>query len=346
MPPALKHRSILITGGCGYIGSHTVIALVQEGYTIHIADNFSNSSPIVLDRIKVIVGDELFTRIVFHQCDILDKKAVATIFDSFTIHAVIHFAGLKAVGESVRNPLLYYKTNLIGTLVLLEVMAEHDCKHLVFSSSATVYGEPECIPVHESCAIHVTNPYGRTKHMIEEMLLDLQFSDPSWNICILRYFNPIGAHPSGLIGEDPRGIPNNIMPYLQQVAVGRRPFATIFGNDYPTSDGTGVRDYLHVVDLAEGHVCALTYIQQGQSGTFNLGTGKGYSVLELIQALEQASGKIIPYQVGPRREGDIAMVYADPTEARNKLGWMAKKTLKDMCEDAWRWQIKNPMGFQ
>jgi len=338
--------NLLITGGCGYIGSHTIIALLEEGYTIHIIDNLSNSSPIVLDRIRTIVGESAFARIVFHKCDMIDKPAIQHVFDSFVIDAVIHFAGLKAVGESVRNPLLYYNTNLITTLVLLEVMTAHNCKRLVFSSSATVYGDPECIPVHEGCRIQVTNPYGRTKHMIEEILLDLQYSDPDWNICILRYFNPIGAHSSGLIGEDPRGIPNNIMPYLQQVAVGRRPIATIFGNDYPTPDGTGVRDYLHVVDLANGHVCALKYIQNGQSGTFNLGTGKGYSVLELIHALEGASGKPIPYQVGARRQGDIAMVYADPSEANNKLGWKAKKTLKDMCEDAWRWQTKNPMGFQ
>lgn len=338
-------RTLLITGGCGYIGSHTVIALLKEGYTIHIIDNFSNSSPIVLERIRTIVGDTLYSNVVLHECDLMDKPSVEKVFDEFVMDAVIHFAGLKAVGESVRNPLLYYKTNLTGTFVLLEVMAKHNCKRLVFSSSATVYGDPECIPVHENCKIHVTNPYGRTKHMIEEVLLDLQFSDAAWNICILRYFNPIGAHPSGLIGEDPRGIPNNIMPYLQQVAVGRRPIATIFGNDYPTPDGTGVRDYLHVVDLAEGHVCALRYIQNGQSGTFNLGTGKGYSVLELIEALEKASGKSIPYQIGDRRQGDIAMVYADPKEAQLTLGWVAKKTLKDMCEDAWRWQTKNPMGF-
>jgi UDP-glucose 4-epimerase len=337
--------NFLITGGCGYIGSHTIIALLEEGYTLHIIDNLSNSSPKVLDRIRMIVDEKAFSRIIFHQCDMMDKNAVLKVFDSFVIDAVIHFAGLKSVGESVKNPLLYYNTNLITTLVLLEVMKLHKCKSLVFSSSATVYGDPEFIPVNEGCKIQVTNPYGRTKHMIEEILLDLQYSDSEWNICILRYFNPIGAHSSGIIGEDPKGIPNNIMPYLQQVAVGNRPIVTIFGNDYPTPDGTGVRDYLHVVDLANGHVCALKYIQNGRSGTFNLGTGKGYSVLELIKALEEASGKSIPYKIGERRQGDIAMVYADTSEAYDKLGWKAKKTLKDMCEDAWRWQMKNPNGF-
>ena len=337
--------NFLITGGCGYIGSHTIIALLEEGYTLHIIDNLSNSSPKVLDRIRMIVDEKAFSRIIFHQCDMMDKNAVLKVFDSFVIDAVIHFAGLKSVGESVKNPLLYYNTNLITTLVLLEVMKLHKCKSLVFSSSATVYGDPEFIPVNEGCKIQVTNPYGRTKHMIEEILLDLQYSDSEWNICILRYFNPIGAHSSGIIGEDPKGVPSNIMPYLQQVAVGNRPIVTIFGNDYPTPDGTGVRDYLHVVDLANGHVCALKYIQNGRSGTFNLGTGKGYSVLELIKALEEASGKSIPYKIGERRQGDIAMVYADTSEAYDKLGWKAKKTLKDMCEDAWRWQMKNPNGF-
>ena len=337
--------NFLITGGCGYIGSHTIIALLEEGYTLHIIDNLSNSSPKVLDRIRMIVDEKAFSRIIFHQCDMMDKNAVLKVFDSFVIDAVIHFAGLKSVGESVKNPLLYYNTNLITTLVLLEVMTLHKCKNLVFSSSATVYGDPEFIPVNEECKIQVTNPYGRTKHMIEEILLDLQKSDSEWNICILRYFNPIGAHSSGIIGEDPKGIPNNIMPYLQQVAVGNRPIVTIFGNDYPTPDGTGVRDYLHVVDLANGHVCALKYIQNGRSGTFNLGTGKGYSVLELIKALEEASGKSIPYKIGERRQGDIAMVYADTSESYDKLEWKAKKTLKDMCEDAWRWQMKNPNGF-
>ena len=337
--------NFLITGGCGYIGSHTIIALLEEGYTLHIIDNLSNSSPKVLERIRMIVDEKAFSRIIFHQCDMMDKNAVLKVFDSFVIDAVIHFAGLKSVGESVKNPLLYYNTNLITTLVLLDVMILHKCKNLVFSSSATVYGDPEFIPVNEECKIQVTNPYGRTKHMIEEILLDLQYSDSEWNICILRYFNPIGAHSSGIIGEDPKGIPNNIMPYLQQVAVGNRPIVTIFGNDYPTPDGTGVRDYLHVVDLANGHVCALKYIQNGRSGTFNLGTGKGYSVLELIKSLEEASGKSIPYKIGERRQGDIAMVYADTSEAYDKLGWKAKKTLKDMCEDAWRWQMKNPNGF-
>jgi len=337
--------NILITGGCGYIGSHTIIALLEDGYTIHIIDNLSNSSPKVLDRIRMIVDEKAFSRIIFYKCDLMDKNSVQKVFDSFVIDAVIHFAGLKSVSESVKNPLLYYNTNLISTLVLLEVMTLHKCKSLVFSSSATVYGDPEFTPVNEECKLHVTNPYGRTKHMIEEMLLDLQKSDPEWNICILRYFNPIGAHPSGIIGEDPKGVPSNIMPYLQQVAVGNRPIVTIFGNDYPTPDGTGVRDYLHVVDLANGHVRALIYIQNGRSGTFNLGTGKGYSVLELIRALEEASGKSIPYKIGERRPGDIAIVYADVSEAYNELGWKAKKTLKDMCEDAWRWQMKNPNGF-
>jgi UDP-glucose 4-epimerase len=337
--------NIVITGGCGYIGSHTIILLLEKGYTIHIIDNLSNSSPIVLDRIRDIVGIKLFSHIIFHYCDMMDKNSVEKVFDSYVIDSVIHFAGLKSVGESVKNPLLYYNTNLITTLILLEVMKKHKCKSIVFSSSATVYGDPEYIPVNEECKIQVTNPYGRTKYMIEEILTDLQFSDPEWNICILRYFNPIGAHSSGLIGENPIGIPNNIMPYLQQVAIGRIPFITIFGNDWQTIDGTGVRDYLHILDLANAHICALKYIQNNKSGTFNLGTGKGYSVMELIKAFEEASGKSIPYKIGKRRQGDIAMVYADPSEANNKLGWKAKKTLKDMCEDAWRWQMNNPTGF-
>jgi UDP-glucose 4-epimerase len=337
--------NIIITGGCGYIGSHTIIALLEEGYTIHIIDNLYNSSSIVLDHIRDIVNEKLFSHIIFHYCDMMNKNEVNKVFDNYVIDSVIHFAGLKSVGESVKNPLLYYNTNLIITLILLEVMAKHKCKRLVFSSSATVYGDPEYIPVNEECKIQVTNPYGRTKRMIEEILLDLQYSDSEWNICILRYFNPIGAHLSGLIGENPIGIPNNIMPFLQQVAIGKIPFITIFGNDYPTRDGTGVRDYLHVVDLANAHICALKYIKNGKSGTFNLGTGKGYSVLELIKTLEEASGKSIPYKIGKRRQGDIAMVYADPLKANNELGWKAIKTLKDMCEDAWRWQIKNPKGY-
>jgi UDP-glucose 4-epimerase len=338
--------TILVTGGCGYIGSHTVIALLEQGHTIHIIDNLCNSSELVLDRIRNIVGEDTYSRVTFHRIDLTDAAAVTRFFDQYRMDAVIHFAGLKAVGESVQDPLLYYRVNLIGTLNLLESMKWHGCKQLVFSSSATVYGDPERIPVDGSCRTQVTNPYGRTKLMIEEMLTDLKKSDETWNICMLRYFNPIGAHPSGTMGENPRGIPNNIMPYLQQVAVGIRPFVTIFGNDYPTIDGTGVRDYLHVQDLAQGHVCALSYILAGKTGTFNLGTGKGTSVLELIAALEKASGKTIAYRIGERRTGDIATVFADPSKAISELGWMAKKTIEEMCEDAWRWQNMNPNGFQ
>lgn len=338
--------SILVTGGCGYIGSHTIIALLEKGHTIHIIDNLSNSSVLVLDRIRMIVGEESFSRIHFYQHDLMDKKALVHIFENKTIDTVIHFAGLKSVGESVKNPLVYYNNNILGTIILLEVMKEYGCKKLVFSSSATVYGDPQRIPVEETCLTRVTNPYGRTKLMIEEMLSDLQSSDPEWHICILRYFNPIGAHPSGLIGEDPKGIPNNIMPYLQQVAVGKREFVTIFGNDYPTIDGTGVRDYIHVVDLAQGHVCAMEYIQRGLSGTFNLGTGKGTSVLELLFALEKVSGKTIPYRIGERRKGDIATVYANPSHANKELGWTSSKSIEDMCKDAWRWQERNPSGFK
>lgn len=338
--------TILVTGGCGYIGSHTVIALLEKGHTIHIIDNLCNSSDAILPRICNIVGKKAYSRLFFHRIDLSHAADVTTIFDRYHMDAVIHFAGLKAVGESVQDPLLYYQVNLIGTLNLLESMKWHGCKQLVFSSSATVYGDPERIPVDESCRTQVTNPYGRTKLMIEEMLNDLKASDPTWNICMLRYFNPIGAHPSGTIGENPRGIPNNIMPYLQQVAIGRRPFVTIFGKDYPTVDGTGVRDYLHVQDLAQGHVCALQYIMEGKTGTFNLGTGKGTSVLELIDALEKASGKTITCQFGERRTGDIATVFADPTRARLELGWVATKTIQEMCEDAWKWQKHNPNGLE
>lgn len=337
--------SILITGGCGYIGSHTVVALLEKGYMIHIIDNLCNSSEMVLERIHDIVGDDNYARLFFHRIDLTVASDVEDFFTHYTIYAVIHFAGLKAVGESVQHPLLYYRTNLIGTLNLLESMKTNGCKRLVFSSSATVYGNPDRIPVDESCRTHVTNPYGRTKLMIEEMLTDLRASDSSWNICILRYFNPIGAHVSGNIGENPKGIPNNIMPYLQQVAIGQRPFVTIFGNDYLTIDGTGVRDYIHIEDLVNGHICALQYIQSGLSGTFNLGTGKGTSVLELIHALEKASGKTISYRIGERRIGDIATVFADPTLAKKELGWVAIKSIEEMCVDAWKWQEKNPHGF-
>lgn len=338
--------SILITGGCGFIGSHTVIVLLQKGYSIHIIDNLCNSSSLVLERIRMIVGDEKYSNLFYHHIDLMNMVKVNHFFDNHVIDSVIHFAGLKSVGESVKDSLLYYRNNLISTLHLLESMKTYGCKNLVFSSSATVYGDPEHIPVDEKCKTHVTNPYGRTKLMIEEILADIKTSDPSFNICILRYFNPIGAHPSGTIGEDPRGIPNNLMPYIQQVAIGRRPFLTIFGDDYITPDGTGIRDYLHVEDLANGHLSALCYTQSGKSGTFNLGTGKGTSVLELIHAFEKASGIKIPYQIGKKRKGDIACVFADPSHAKIELGWCAIKSIDDMCVDAWRWQEKNPLGFK
>lgn len=345
-------QTILVTGGCGYIGSHTVVELLTKGYHVIIIDNLCNASIIVLEHIKQIVGLEAFARLKYYE---LDVSQVETIFVTYSITAVIHFAALKAVGQSVSEPLLYYDNNITRTITLLQVMKKYHCYHLVFSSSATVYGTPETVPVTESSPTRVTNPYGRTKLMIEEIVRDVCDADPSWNVCILRYFNPIGAHCTGLLGENPLGTPNNIMPYIQQVAVGRLPLLTIHGNDYDTVDGTGVRDYIHVVDLAHGHLCALNYVvdiadrvlNHSHTGyqVYNLGTGKGYSVMELITMFEKVNDVVIPYTCGPRRNGDIACVYADTSKAEKELKWKATRTLEEMCRDAWRWQKMYPQGL-
>jgi len=338
---------ILTTGGTGYIGSHTVIALIKAGFTPVIVDNLSNSKISVLDRISAIIGKSPH----FYQIDLRDRHALDTIFQKHPIRAVIHFAGLKAVGESAAEPLQYYDNNINGTLSLCSVMKARNVKRLIFSSSATVYGNPPTVPIREDFPLAPTNPYGRTKLIVEQFLQDLFVSDPNMRIALLRYFNPVGAHESGLIGEDPQGIPNNLMPFISQVAVKRREKLNIFGNDYPTRDGTGVRDYIHVMDLAEGHIAALKKIKETASSpssaplVVNLGTGRGYSVLEILQAFEKASGQTIPYRIADRRPGDIAECYADPSLAQNLLGWKALRSLSDMCADTWRWQCNNPSGF-
>ncbi|HNQ84533.1 MAG TPA: UDP-glucose 4-epimerase GalE [Deltaproteobacteria bacterium] len=333
---------ILVTGGAGYIGSHTCVELLDAGHEVTVVDNLMNSKEEALRRVQEIAGRSL----TFHRADLLDRRAVREIFSSGQIDAVIHFAGLKAVGESVQVPLSYYHNNITGTLVLCEVMAEHAVRNIVFSSSATVYGDPSSVPIREDFPLGPTNPYGRTKWMIEEILRDLHTSDPSWNMVLLRYFNPIGAHGSGRIGEDPQGIPNNLLPFIAQVAVQRLPELKVFGNDYPTPDGTGVRDYIHVVDLARGHLAALRCLSaRGGVKVYNLGTGRGYSVLEIVKAFEQASGRKIPYSVVGRREGDIATCYADPSSANRELGWKAEYGIDVMCSDTWRWQSGNPEGY-
>jgi len=336
----MKH--ILVTGGAGYIGSHTTLELLEKGYHVTVVDNLSNSSQESLRRVEKITGKS----VDFHQLDLCDKTSLEKIFAKQSFDAVIHFAGLKAVGESVAEPLKYYQNNLDSTLTLCEVMQAHNVKQLIFSSSATVYGTVETLPLQETSRVGVgiTNPYGRTKFMIEEILRDLSTADPSWQITILRYFNPIGAHESGLIGEDPDGIPNNLLPYISQVAVGKLDKVRVFGNDYDTPDGTGIRDYIHVVDLAQGHVAALEHAKPGVA-TYNLGTGKGVSVFELLHAFERAANKTIPYEVVARRPGDIASCYADASLAKKELGWQAQKTLEQACEDAWRWQSNNPSGY-
>ncbi len=333
---------ILVVGGTGYIGSHTCVALAASGYQLLILDNLCNSSSVVLERIEQISG----VRPKFVQGDIRDRGLLKQIFADHSISAVLHFAGLKAVGESNSIPLSYYDNNVKGTLELLDAMASAEVKTLIFSSSATVYGEPESVPIGEAAPCSASNPYGRTKLMIEEILKDLYLADSSWNIARLRYFNPVGAHESGLIGEDPQGIPNNLMPYIAQVAIGRREKLRVFGGDYPTLDGTGVRDYIHVVDLAGGHVAALDYFHKN-SGllTVNLGTGQGYSVLQMAAAFEKESGKPIPYEIVARRPGDIAACWADPGLAFELLGWQAELGLQQMCADSWRWQSNNPEGF-
>lgn len=337
--------AILVTGGAGFIGSHTCVALTQAGYEVIIVDNYYNSSPKSLARINELCGKEL----KFYECDIRDKAGMDKIFKENKIEAVIHFAGLKAVGESCRKPIEYYDNNIGGTLALCDVMRENGCKNIVFSSSATVYGMHNVSPLKETMQTGgTTNPYGTTKYMIEIILEDIYKSDNEWNVTLLRYFNPIGAHKSGRIGENPNGIPNNLMPYITQVAIGKLPALSVFGDDYDTPDGTGVRDYIHVVDLAEGHVKALDNILEGGKGVqvFNLGTGHGYSVLDIVKAFEKASGKKVPYKIVSRRPGDIATCYSDPSKAKEVLGWEAKRGLAEMCEDSWRWQSQNPNGFE
>ena len=335
--------SVLVTGGMGYIGSHTTVELLKSGKDVIIIDNLCNSSIVVKDRIREITGKD----VKFYNIDLADKEAVEKVFEENSIESVIDFAALKAVGESVKNPLEYYMNNMVSFLVLLDIMKKNNVKNLVFSSSATVYGEAKTMPILESFPLTATNPYGRTKLMAEEILRDLASSDSSWNIAILRYFNPIGAHESGIIGEDPNGIPDNLMPYITKVAVGELKELSVFGNDYDTIDGTGVRDYIHVVDIAIGHIRALEKLETN-SGlvTYNLGTGNGFSVLQLVKAFSKASGKEIPYKIAPRRAGDVAICYADPSKANRELNWKAERTLEQMCEDSWRWQKNNPKGYR
>lgn len=334
---------VLLCGGAGYIGSHTAVELIENGYDVVVADDLSNSSEESLERVKQITGK----KVPFYLADVCNTDALDKIFDEHQIDAVIHFAGKKAVGESVAMPLAYYRINLNATLSLCESMIKHGVKNIIFSSSATVYSGDNTMPLTESSRLGCSNPYGWTKLMNEQILQDIAHANPGFSVVLLRYFNPVGAHPSGLIGEDPQGIPNNLMPFIAQTAVGKREKISVFGNDYDTPDGTGVRDYLHVVDLAKGHVSALKYVLEHE-GTeiFNLGTGKGYSVLEMIAAFSKACGHDLPYQIVDRRPGDLATVYADPAKAREVLGWTAEKTLEDMCADSWNWQSKNPNGFR
>ena len=336
--------SILVTGGAGFIGSHTCVELLNAGYEVVVVDNLYNASEKALERVEQITGK----KVTFYEADILDRDALNAIFDKEQVESVIHFAGYKAVGESVRKPIEYYYNNITGTLILCDVMRKHNVKNIVFSPSATVYGDPAFIPITEECPKgKITNPYGQTKGMLEQVLTDIYVSDPEWKVVLLRYFNPIGAHKSGLIGEDPKGIPNNLVPYVAQVAIGKLRCLGVFGNDYDTPDGTGVRDYIHVVDLAKGHVAAIKKVEETEPGVliYNLGTGKGYSVLDVVHAFEKACGKEIPYEIKPRRAGDIATCYADPTKAKNELGWVAQYGIEEMCEDSWRWQTMNPNGY-
>lgn len=334
--------AVLVTGGMGYIGSHTVVELLNNEQDVIIVDNLHNSKELVIDRVKTITGIEP----KFYNYDVLDRKNVEKVFEENNIEAVIHFAGYKAVGESVEKPLEYYHNNIGSTIILLEVMKKYGVKNFVFSSSATVYGDAKVVPINEESPLSATNPYGRTKLMIEEILRDLYNSDKSWNIALLRYFNPVGAHKSGMLGEDPCGIPNNLMPYITKVAIGELKELSVFGNDYNTMDGTGVRDYIHVVDLARGHLKALDKLTTNCGlVTYNLGTGNGYTVLDVINAFSRASGKPVPYKIVSRRPGDIAACYANPQKANEELGWKAEKGIEEMCEDSWRWQSKNPKGY-
>jgi UDP-glucose 4-epimerase len=337
-------QTILITGGAGYIGSHACVEFLEAGYDIVVVDNLCNSSAESLQRVRELTGQDF----PFVEGDIRDRWMLDELFREHDIDAVIHFAGLKAVGESVENPLLYYDNNIAGSVVLFEAMQEAGVRSVVFSSSATVYGDPHAVPIREDFPVGATtNPYGRSKLIIEQILGDVAASDPDWRVALLRYFNPVGAHRSGRIGEDPRGIPNNLMPYIAQVAVGRRGHLNVFGNDYPTPDGTGVRDYIHVVDLAQGHVKAVEKLAEGPGvGVWNLGTGRGYSVVEMARAFEKASGRVVPCQFAPRRAGDVAQCWADPSKAERELGWKARRGLEEMCEDTWRWQSMNPNGYE
>lgn len=336
--------TILVTGGAGYIGSHTCVELLQAGYEVVVMDNLCNSSKKALDAVEEITGK----KVKFYETDMLDKAGMDKIFQAESIDAVIHFAGLKAVGESVQKPLEYYSNNISGTLTLCASMREAGVKNIVFSSSATVYGDPAFVPITEDCPKgQITNPYGQTKGMLEQILTDIHVSDPEWNVVLLRYFNPVGAHESGKMGEDPKGIPNNLTPYIAQVAVGKLEKLGVFGDDYDTPDGTGVRDYIHVVDLAIGHVKAIEKLKKKEGvSIYNLGTGRGYSVLEVLHAYEKACGKTIPYEMKPRRAGDIATCYADPSKAKAELGWSALRGIEEMCADSWRWQSGHPNGFE
>ena len=344
MPEAIEPTDtcVLVTGGAGFIGSHTVIELLQSGYEVVVVDDLSNASVVALDRVRQIVGDEAASRLTFYEDNVLDRDALDRIFDEHPIDRVIHFAGFKAVGESVKKPVEYYHNNIESTLTLVDVMRNHGCKSIIFSSSSTVYGDPDKLPLTEESPKKAC-----TKWMIEQILTDLHTADPEWDVVLLRYFNPIGAHPSGLIGEDPKGIPNNLVPYVAQVAVGKLKAVQVFGDDYPTSDGTGVRDYIHVVDLAKGHVAALAWMN-GKNGVevFNLGTGKGTSVLEVIRAFSKACGKELPYVIKPRRGGDIAANWCDASKAERLMGWKAQYDIDDMCRDSWNWQSHNPNGFE
>jgi UDP-glucose 4-epimerase len=334
---------ILVTGGAGYIGSHTCVELLQEGYEITVVDNLSNSKEESLKRVQELTGKLL----TFHKVDLLDRGALEAIFQNANFEAVIHFAGFKAVGESVRFPLSYYHNNITGTVSLLEVMARHGVKDIVFSSSSTVYGDPRTVPLKEEFPYAPVNPYGRTKWMIEQIMQDIHVADPAWNIALLRYFNPVGAHPSGRIGEDPQGIPNNLLPFIAQVAVGRLPEVRVFGGDYPTPDGTGIRDYIHVVDLAKGHLQAMDKLHAKPGVVvYNLGTNHGYSVLEVIAAFEKSCGRKIPYRIVERRPGDAAISYADASKANRELGWYSNKGIDEICADMWRWQSNNPNGYE
>lgn len=332
---------ILVTGGAGYIASHTNVLLLEQGYDVVVVDNLCNSSVESIKRVETLTGK----KIAFYEGDCRDESILTTIFTEHKIDAVIHFAGLKAVGESCAKPGLYYDNNLNSNLMLAKVMAKFGCKKIVFSSSATVYGVPKTLPLTEDCPLGVTNPYGATKLMGEQMFSDIQRADKEWHVMLLRYFNPVGAHESGYIGEDPQGIPNNLMPYVSQVAVGKLPHLNVFGDDYPTPDGTGVRDYIHVVDLADAHIKALEHIDEYDIGIFNIGTGVGYSVLDMVKAFEKACGHPIPYKIAPRRSGDVAECYANCDKAKKYLGFTAKHNLEDMCRDLWKWQSQNPKGY-